>query len=336
MHPYCATRAENTKSGNDLLNHTLSLSDSKYEILKLTITEAHTIRRRSTTFYQSVSGLSAKSRWCLTGTPIQNRLEDIGTLFTFIRATPFDSMATFRRFIVIPFEEGGNGRTSACERLRLLMDSLCLRRTKDLIHLPDQQDSIRVVDFTEEEREQYEQTKNIMVRAIRQNAEEVHKKSLFGMFQAQLQLRILCNHGTFQRPFSWATRRNLLDEKEAALGSVGQNGEIKCSSCRQSMPILGTNRVYRTYDEHCAHVLCLECLDEETQQDGHNEGSVLPHCPLCDAAGIAKVATEVSGSSAAQEGRHDNYFRSEGYSSKMAALISDVQRDLLRTKRQVI
>lgn len=245
-------------------------------------------------------------------------------------------MATFRRFIAIPFEEGGNGRTSACERLRLLMDSVCLRRTKDLIHLPDQQDSIRVIEFTREEREQYEQTKKIMVRAIRQNADEAHKKSLFGMFQAQLQLRILCNHGTFQRPFSWASKRNLLDEKEAALCSVGQNGEIKCSSCRQSMPILGTNRVYRTYAERCAHVLCLECLDEKAQEDGDDEFSLPSQCPLCDAANVAGVVTEAGGSFAAQEGRQDNYFRFEGHSSKMAALIFDVQQDLLRTKRQVI
>ncbi|ERF69852.1 hypothetical protein EPUS_05394 [Endocarpon pusillum Z07020] len=303
---------------------------------RVVLDEAHTIRRRSTTFYQSVSKLHANSRWCLTGTPIQNRLEDIGTLFTFIRVAPFDSMATFRRFIVIPFEQGGNGRTSACERLRLLMDSLCLRRTKDLIHLPDQQDSIRVIEFTREEREQYEQTKKIMIRAIRQNADEAHKKSLFGMFQAQLQLRILCNHGTFQRPFSWASKRDLLDEKEAALCSVGQNGEIKCSSCRQSMPILGTNRVYRTYAERCAHVLCLECLDEKAQENGDDEGRLPSQCPLCDTASVAGIEFQAGGSFAAQEGRQDNYFRFGGHSSKMAALIFDVQQDLLRTKRQVV
>lgn len=245
-------------------------------------------------------------------------------------------MATFRRFIAIPFEQGGNDRTLACERLRLLMDSLCLRRTKDLIDLPDQQDRIRVIEFTGEEQEQYEQTKKTMVRAIRQNAEEVHKKSFFGMFQAQLQLRILCNHGTFQHPFSWANKRDLRDEQEAALCSVGQNGGIRCSSCRQTMPILGTNRVYRTYAEHCAHVLCLECLDEKAQEDGDDECGAPSKCPLCDAAGIAKVATKVSENLAALEERQDNYFRSEGHSSKMAALISDVRRDLQMTKRQVI
>ena len=59
-------------------------------------------------------------------------LEDIGALFTFIRASPFDSMATFRRFIVTPFDEGEERRALASERLGLLLDSVCLRRMREL------------------------------------------------------------------------------------------------------------------------------------------------------------------------------------------------------------
>jgi SWI/SNF-related matrix-associated actin-dependent regulator of chromatin subfamily A3 len=289
------------------------------------------IRRPTTTFYKCVSNLSAKSRWCLTGTPIQNRLEDIGALFTFIRAYPFDEMAVFRRFIVIPFEEGGASRTVASQRLSLLLDSFCLRRTKDLLHLPDQQNRIREVEFSTEERGQYTQTLKNMHRAIRRNAEGFDQKSVFGMFQAQLQLRMLCNHGTFQPLFSWASKRNLLIEREEALCLAAQNGEICCSTCRQSMPILGLNRVYRTYAEHCAHTLCLECLGEKVYADNAGEGSVLSRCPLCYPPGACRATTEVGG--IGQEGQQDNYFHSQGHSSKMAALISDVQQDLQQTKR---
>jgi SWI/SNF-related matrix-associated actin-dependent regulator of chromatin subfamily A3 len=290
------------------------------------------IRRRTTTFYKCVSELSANSRWCLTGTPIQNRLEDIGALFTFIRASPFDAMNLFRRFIITPFEERGAGRVIASQRLGLLLDSVCLRRTMDLLHLPEQQNRIHEVEFSIEEREQYEQTKTSMGRAIRRNSDGIDRKSVFSMFHAQLQLRILCNHGTFQPLFSWARTRDLLLEKEDALCSAGQNGEISCSSCRQLLPILGANRVYRTYAQNCAHDFCFECLGEKASTDNADESGIVPRCPVCYPPGVPQVAG-AERRYMGQEGKQENYLNPQGYSSKMAALISDVQQDLEQTKR---
>jgi SWI/SNF-related matrix-associated actin-dependent regulator of chromatin subfamily A3 len=289
------------------------------------------IRRRTTTFYKSVSELSANSRWCLTGTPIQNRLEDIGALFSFIRASPFDDMRVFRRFIITPFEQRAS-RIIASQRLGLLLDSVCLRRPMDLLHLPEQQNRVREIEFSMEEREQYEQTKTSMGQAIRRNTDGVDRKSVFSMFHVQLQLRILCNHGTFQPLNSWAHTRDLLVEREDALYSAGQNGEISCSSCRQLLPIFGTNRVYPTYAQHCAHVLCLECLGENASAENADEGGVVSRCPLCYPPGVLR-ATGIEGTYMGQEGKQENYLNPQGYSSKMAALISDVQQDLERTKR---
>jgi SWI/SNF-related matrix-associated actin-dependent regulator of chromatin subfamily A3 len=291
------------------------------------------IRRQATTLYRAVSELSANSRWCITGTPIQNRLEDIGALFAFIRARPFDSMAMFRRFIAVPFDENEEHRAIATQRLSLLLDSLCLRRMKELLDLPEQQNRTRTLEFSKEERNQYERTKKIMIRAIRQRAGELDGKGAFGMFQAQLQLRILCNHGTFQHSFSWA-RRSLLNEREDALCAMGQNGEINCSSCRQSMPILGFNNVHKTYADKCAHVLCSECWDENAEHSG-GEGSTAPRCPLCFPIGAPASADAVEYSYSNEDGLHDNYFRSEGHSSKIAALMSDVREGLWENKRQV-
>ena len=123
---------------------------------RIVLDEAHIIRRRATVLYKTVFDLNANFRWCLTGSPIQNMLEDIGALFTFIKAAPFDSIATFRHYIVTPFLEGDERRTIASERLGLLLDSVCLRRTRDLLHLPDPRDIIRSVELSTEERDQYE------------------------------------------------------------------------------------------------------------------------------------------------------------------------------------
>jgi SWI/SNF-related matrix-associated actin-dependent regulator of chromatin subfamily A3 len=278
-----------------------------------------------------VFDLNANFRWCLTGSPIQNMLEDIGALFTFIKAAPFDSIATFRHFIVTPFLEGDERRTIASERLSLFLDSVCLRRTRDLLDLPDPREITRPVELSSEERNQYNTAKKMMIQALRQKIGEADKKHLFGMFQAQLQLRILANHGTFQQPFSWNDPRNMQMEREDALCSVGQNGDIVCSRCRQTMPLLGTNRVTRKYPETCAHVLCSECMDEKIQEAAIDSDLVFK-CPLCYPTGPGSTEKAIDTDRASAGERHDNYFRPHGYSSKMVAIMEDVQEDLWKTK----
>jgi len=236
----------------------------------------------------------------------------------------------FRRFVSIPFDEGAERQDVATKNLTLLLDSLCLRRSKDLLHLPEPEERIRSIKFSKEEREQYEQTKGIMNRALRQKAGESYSKSIFGMFQIQLQLRILCNHGTYQHRFSWA-KRSLLNEKEDALCSIGGNGEVNCSACRQAVPLLGLNNVYRAYGDNCAHVLCSECLAENEQLSSGVAGG-MSRCPLC---AITGVHLNSDGTSPAKENQKDLYLRSVGHSSKMDALVSDIKEDLWTTKRFV-
>lgn len=282
------------------------------------------IRRQATTFFRAVSELKARSRWCLTGTPIQNRLEDIGALFAFIRARPFDNMAIFRRFVAIPFDESEERRKLAVRNLTLLMESLCLRRTKILLNLPERQDRIRMVEFSPKEYEQYERTKLAMNRALRHRVGEEFTKSKFGMFQIQLQLRILCNHGTYQPEFSW-TRRSLLDEKENAICSMGSRSEVRCSACSLSISMLDSDNLYRSYTAKCIHIMCSECLDQ-TGQLSEDEPS---KCPLCMISGESGL------DSSALTGKafHDSYLLKEGHSSKMDALIEDVRKDIETTKR---
>ncbi|KAF2474164.1 uncharacterized protein BDR25DRAFT_280932 [Lindgomyces ingoldianus] len=318
------TLASDFAAKRDLLN--------RIEWYRLVLDEAHIIRRQSSTLYRTVAELKARSRWCLTGTPIQNRLEDIGSLFAFLRVSPFDSMSTFRKFIAMPFDEGEKRSEIAIDRFTRLLDSLCLRRTKELLHLPAQQDRVRLLDFSIDERQQYEQTKKMMIRAIRNQVGTFDHKSMLGMFQMQLQLRILCNHGTFQQPFSW-NRRNLhlLDEREDMECSLGRDGEVTCTTCRQVMPVIGSSSLYRRYTDHCRHVLCLECIEESMP---NSQGTVLTGCPLCTSliGSLASAPSQSQPSTQATNSDSDSYFRSGGSSSKMVALMNDVQENVWATK----
>lgn len=167
-----------------------------------------------------------------------------------------------------------------------------------------------------------------MNRALRQRVNEEHRTGVFGMFQIQLQLRILCNHGTYQHSFSW--KRNLADEREDALCSIGNSGEVKCSVCRQCMPIM-TKSLFQTYPA-CVHVLCFECLDDN-EQIREAQGQETTGCPLCAKSG---VPNNRCGPGASISSRGENYLRGTGISSKISALIEDIQVDLSKTKRFVI
>ncbi|KAL6904139.1 SNF2 family N-terminal domain-containing protein [Trichoderma evansii] len=301
---------------------------------RIVLDEAHIIRRRATLFYRSCDELHANSRWCLTGTPIQNRLADIGTLFAFIRADPFSKASVFRKWIEVPFEQSTDDSTTIAikDRLVMLIEALCLRRTKDVIKLPEMRSCFRELEFTPEEREQYENTKKILMRMICHRVGEVDKSSHFGLFQMNLQMRLLCNHGTYQQPFSWR-RRSYQDEREAAISALGQNSEISCSGCQSPMPILGSSWLRSDYNKRCNHVLCSECIEQSGSLAG---------CPVC----LLTLGSDMMGNNASANSEDvpdwpakdklgnndDHYFHREGHSTKMKALIEDVEKDLNETK----
>jgi len=104
----------------------------------LTEAEAHTIREAATVQSKAVCSLEASRKWAVTGTPIQNRLDDLATLIKFLRIHPFDSRHSFNQYIAAPLKTGD---PTSMDRLRALVDSVALRRKKDKINLPPKHDN---------------------------------------------------------------------------------------------------------------------------------------------------------------------------------------------------
>lgn len=91
---------------------------------------AHRIGNRSTQLFQAACELQSHRRWCLTGTPIVNSLDDYGALLTFIKMEPFDKKSAFDHWISKPVAKNSPG---ALRRLRILIEATCLRRTKSVV-----------------------------------------------------------------------------------------------------------------------------------------------------------------------------------------------------------
>jgi SNF2 family DNA or RNA helicase len=139
-------------------------------------------------------------RWCLTGTPVQNKLDDVFALVKFLRVHPFDDKAVWSEYIGGPAKFG---QALGVTRLQTLMKAITLRRTKEskdahgnrILNLPPRHDELRYLKFDEKEKEVYDSY------YTESKAEFTHlskrgevMKNYVGILQKILRLRQICDH----------------------------------------------------------------------------------------------------------------------------------------------
>ncbi|KAJ3905662.1 P-loop containing nucleoside triphosphate hydrolase protein [Lentinula edodes] len=142
--------------------------DVKY-ILSVTfcIDEAHEIRNVSTKKAQAAFAVNAEHRWCLTGTPVQNRISDLFSLFHFLRVKNFSNAQWFRSNIEYPVTKNDKKDVAQANRLlKLALSHIMLRRLKTdyvnglpILVLPELKIQVRHCDLSTPEREFYDALK---------------------------------------------------------------------------------------------------------------------------------------------------------------------------------
>lgn len=98
---------------------------------RVILDEAHSIKNRNAKSTKACCALDAEYRWCLTGTPMQNNLDELQSLVHFLRIAPYDDLSHWRDNIDKPMK-GGKGHL-ALKRLHALLQSFMKRRTKDIL-----------------------------------------------------------------------------------------------------------------------------------------------------------------------------------------------------------
>ena len=74
----------------------------KYDWFRIILDEAHYIKGRVIQIARAVFNLKSQINWCLTGTPIQNKLDDIFSLIHFIRYSPWSDYTWWNSYINKP------------------------------------------------------------------------------------------------------------------------------------------------------------------------------------------------------------------------------------------
>ncbi|KAF5590987.1 SNF2-related [Fusarium pseudocircinatum] len=161
---------------------------------RIVLDEAHDIRNRRTNQFKAVAALRAKHRWCLTGTPIQNSMEDLGALVSFLRVPVLENASTFYKFITSPATSSSS--RDRFKNLRTLLETICLRRTREILPLQPPVTYVREVLLTDSERQEY----NNLIQEGKTQLDMItsgHSKRKVSsiVLQSILKLRLFCNNG---------------------------------------------------------------------------------------------------------------------------------------------
>ena len=155
--------------------------------------EAQNIKNASTNVAQVVSALQARHRLCLSGTPMENHLGEIWSLFHFLMPGFLGSQQRFRELFRNPIEKQGD--TGRLAQLRARVAPFMLRRTKALVasELPPKVETVMRVELTGAQAELYETIRLGMEKTVR---EALHSKGLaksqITILDALLKLRQVC------------------------------------------------------------------------------------------------------------------------------------------------
>ncbi|KZT30161.1 hypothetical protein NEOLEDRAFT_1238288 [Neolentinus lepideus HHB14362 ss-1] len=168
--------------------------------LRIFLDEAHEIRNRQTQAAKACCKLEGKYRWCMTGTPIQNKVEDLYPLFCFIGARPLNDWDIFKEKVARPVSRGLIG--SAMQKLHIYLNGVMIRRRKDtlinghpIVVLPSRTVQLIVCPFTSSERKFYDVVEAWVVHNVWEMIEsgEIQRQYVHVLVWL-LRLRQACNH----------------------------------------------------------------------------------------------------------------------------------------------
>ena len=159
----------------------------------LVLDEAQNIKNASTRAAQAARAIGARWRVALTGTPVENRLADLWSIFQVINPNYLGTAEEFRREFALPIERASDA--DATNRLKALTAPFILRRVKTdrnvIADLPDKQEMKVYCSLTREQATLYEAVLQDTMRQIAES-EGIQRRGL--VLALLTRLKQVCNH----------------------------------------------------------------------------------------------------------------------------------------------
>ena len=166
---------------------------SKIQWRRLVVDESQNAKNPSAAVTKALRRIRAKRRVALTGTPVENRLMDLWSLFSFINPGYLGTVTEFRKSIERPIMKDRNRVAAA--RLRGMVQPFILRRMKTdkaiIQDLPDKVEQNSNCNLTPEQASLYEAVVRDVEASIGE-AEGINRQGL--MLSTLTRLKQICNH----------------------------------------------------------------------------------------------------------------------------------------------
>lgn len=215
----------------DIMFCTYGITRNDYEILKETyfdtiiLDEAQHIKNESSLVSKSVLLLNSKSRFIVTGTPVENSLSELFTLFRFLSPKVFNQSK-------ISKENLTDGNESVVENILKGLRPLILRRLKKdvLKDLPEKNESILPVELSPDQNKIYNELKEHYRTKLMDKVQKVGiKKSKVHILEALLRLRQAACHPGLINPIykdSESAKLEILIEKLKVISKSGEKALV--------------------------------------------------------------------------------------------------------------
>ncbi|SEN49828.1 Superfamily II DNA or RNA helicase, SNF2 family [Mesobacillus persicus] len=192
------------------------------------IDEAQNIKNADTKQSRAVRKLKGLHHIALTGTPMENRLSELWSIFDFTNRGYLGSAGQFQKRFIVPIEK--DGESEPIRQLQGLIRPFLLRRTKKdedvALNLPDKIEQKEYCPLTAEQASLYEQL-------VKDTFGEIEKLSGFerkGLILQMLgRLKQLCNHPALylkeEQPTSLVARSAKMEKLMDLVGAVREQDE---------------------------------------------------------------------------------------------------------------
>ena len=155
------------------------------------IDEAQYIRNAGTQAARAVKTLQTKRRFALTGTPIENRLSDLWSIFDFLMPGFLYRYPQFKKVIEQPILAGDD--TTRLRLTRMVTPFLLRRKKADVLReLPEKIEQVRYVDLTPRQQKLYQAQEQQLRQDLKNADDKAFQANRIQYLSALTRLRQLC------------------------------------------------------------------------------------------------------------------------------------------------
>jgi superfamily II DNA or RNA helicase len=157
--------------------------------------ESQNIKNPSSKSFQSVRQLKSRFKLILSGTPVENSVNDLWTQMSFINPGLLGAQQFFQNEFVTPIEKKKD--EDKARKLQAIIKPFVLRRTKEQVatELPPKTENLFYCKMSEEQAEVYDKVKSEYRNELLRSIEDgTYAKTQIQVLQGLIKLRQIANH----------------------------------------------------------------------------------------------------------------------------------------------